>query len=214
MENLCVLHGVFFLRLIEEITMKQYLKELGLHSLRVSYIMLDFSVFMGMSEETTKNCFAAGFYHDLGKLEVDHKIIIKPTELNEEEMSEIKKHVDYSSIGTSSLNHEAWLGVSEHHENFGGDGYPYRLKGDEISLIGRMMRIVDTFDALMTKRAYKEAFSYEETMATMEDEKKHFDPFLYAQFQSFIEAYRSHYYPLLDTDVVTKEVLVKDELTR
>lgn len=163
--------------------MENLLKEIGLHHLRVSYLMMELAVHLEMDEYEQKKCFIAGSLHDIGKYIVDKKVLAKPTKLTQHEMDHIKTHVEFGFQNTAGMDHEIWLGICEHHENYNGTGYPMRIKSDAISQMGRMLRIVDAYDALRSKRAYKTALSYEKTIEIMEKESDYFDPFILSQFK-------------------------------
>lgn len=132
--------------------------------------------------------------HDIGKVGIPDKILLKPGRLDSEEFEIMKKHTTY---GVEALTHELNLEnvtsfirtaieiVGTHHEKFDGTGYPYGLKGEEIPLCGRMMAIIDVYDALTSKRVYKPAVAHEEALEIiMSERSKHFDPTL---IDAFIE---------------------------
>lgn len=122
--------------------------------------------------------------HDIGKVGIPDSILLKPGRLNAEEFEIMKKHTCY---GVEALNcdpdqtatfiHTAIEIVGTHHEKFDGSGYPNGLKGEEIPLCGRLMAIIDVYDALINKRVYKPAFSHEIALEIILSERgKHFDP--------------------------------------
>ncbi|MCI0605128.1 HD domain-containing protein [bacterium] len=105
----------------------------------------------------------AALLHDVGKIGIDDRILRKPTNLTPEEFEVMKTHPDK---GASILAQIAQLsdiipGTRAHHENYDGSGYPGRLKGEEIPLLGRIITIADTFDAMTTDRPYQKAFTLE-----------------------------------------------------
>ncbi len=125
--------------------------------------------------------------HDIGKVGIPDGILLKPGSLSEEEFSIMKKHVDYGvdALKNNLCNKEdipdfivtALEIVSGHHEKYNGTGYPKGLKGDEIPLPGRLMAIVDVYDALVNKRIYKPEFKHSEAIEMIKKEKgEHFDP--------------------------------------
>lgn len=130
--------------------------------------------------------------HDIGKVGIPDSILLKPGKLTTDEFELIKKHTTY---GVEALSHDlpeddivsfirtAIEIVGGHHERFDGTGYPLGLKGDEIPLGGRLMAIIDVFDALINKRVYKEAFSYDKAFGIIEEESgRQFDPEIAAAF--------------------------------
>lgn len=129
--------------------------------------------------------------HDIGKLGIPDRILLKPGKLTPDERLIIETH---PQIGASILKNptskimEAGQIISlYHHERWDGKGYPKRLKGEEIPLFARIVAIVDVFDALISKRCYKEAFSKEKTKEIIMAEKgKAFEPKI---VDAFIEKY-------------------------
>jgi putative two-component system response regulator len=125
--------------------------------------------------------------HDIGKLGVPDEILNKPGKLTKREFAVIQQH---TLTGTrilagsrARLLQMAAVVALTHHERFDGSGYPQALRGRGIPEVGRIVAIADVFDALMTRRTYKPAWSLEKTVATMSDESgKHFDPDLLALF--------------------------------
>ena len=124
--------------------------------------------------------------HDIGKVGIPDQILLKPGRLTPEEFNVIKKHTVYGRdiIMTSakSLGRESFLIIAQeiaysHHEKWDGTGYPEGLRQADIPLAGRMMAIADVYDALISKRLYKPAFSHEKAVGIIKADKgTHFDP--------------------------------------
>jgi len=124
--------------------------------------------------------------HDLGKIVIPDSILNKPGPLTDEEFQIMKMHtIDGERIinktiemaGDAEFLHNAKMIAAYHHEFWDGTGYPYGLKGKEIPLQGRIMAVIDVYDALVSERAYKKALSHEETVRViMEKSGRHFDP--------------------------------------
>ena len=123
--------------------------------------------------------------HDLGKIGVDDAILRKQGRFTDEEYEKMKKH---SEIGASmidsiltSVEDEEFVKIAlniahYHHEKINGKGYPKGLTGEEIPIEARIMALADVFDALVSKRCYKEAFSYDKAFEIIkEDAGTHFD---------------------------------------
>ncbi len=137
--------------------------------------------------------------HDVGKILVSDKILRKPARLTPEEYEEIKKHASMGgTVARQVLNgiaDEEYLDfVSDiatyHHERWDGSGYPKGLKGEEIPLCARIMAIADVFDALVSKRCYKEPMPVDEAFKEIERESgTHFDPKLVEVFLKYKEKY-------------------------
>lgn len=126
----------------------------------------------------------AGLIHDIGKIGINENILNKPTILTEAEFIMIKHHTVLGEklikpLALGSLWCEAIL---YHHENFDGSGYPYGLKGEQIPLIARIIRIADVFDALTSQRPYREALKLEKAFEIMKKNHNHFDPEIFEFF--------------------------------
>ena len=126
--------------------------------------------------------------HDIGKIYIEDRILKKPGKLDETEFNEIKKHTEFGEqiilkIETMTEENEflkyAKIFAVSHHEKWDGTGYPKGLKENEIPLLGRIMAIADVYDALVSERPYKKAFTHEDAVNEIAKGKgKHFDPFL------------------------------------
>ena len=130
--------------------------------------------------------------HDIGKVGIPDHILLKPDRLTTEEFEIMKKHTTYGvealrcmgpeSDSLSFIRTAAEI-AGTHHEKFDGNGYPSGLAGKDIPLAGRLMAIIDVYDALVNKRVYKPAFTHEAALAMMESERgTHFDPELLDAF--------------------------------
>jgi len=138
--------------------------------------------------------------HDVGKIIVSDLILNKPGELTKDEFSVIKTHalegekiIDKIIKQTDEdifLSH-AKLFAGYHHERWDGTGYPYGLSGDNIPLQGRIMAVVDVYDALTSERPYKKAFSHDESIGIiLENSGKHFDPKLVEVFSDIRDVFK------------------------
>lgn len=138
--------------------------------------------------------------HDVGKITVSDTILRKPARLTKDEYEEMKKHAkaggDIVKDVLNGISDEDYIDFASnialyHHEWWDGTGYPYGLKGDEIPLEARIMAISDVYDALVSKRIYKEPIPYEEACQLIESESgTHFDPKLVEVFTK----YKSEFY--------------------
>lgn len=132
--------------------------------------------------------------HDVGKIKVSDTLLNKPGKLTDEEFEEMKKHttagaeiiasaMDMVAEENSGYLKEAQNLAKYHHEKWNGMGYPCGLKGEEIPLSARIMAVADVFDALVSKRSYKEGFSFEKAVAIIQEGAgSHFDPHVAAAF--------------------------------
>ena len=135
----------------------------------------------GLDEDEAFILKSASPLHDIGKIGIEDSILLKPGKLTDDEFVVMKKHAEigYEILKKSkrSILKAAAIVANEHHEKFNGLGYPNGKKGEEIHLYGRIVAIADVFDALTHKRVYKKAWSFEEAVSYMIDEKNtHFDP--------------------------------------
>lgn len=130
--------------------------------------------------------------HDLGKIAVDDSVLRKPGKFTPEEFEEMKKHSEKGAeIVTQILdgvNDEKFISIARnvahyHHEKWNGQGYPKQLSGIEIPLEARIMALADVFDALVSKRCYKEKMDYDNAFRIIEESLgSHFDPELGKMF--------------------------------
>ncbi|MDG3085817.1 CHASE2 domain-containing protein [Vibrio hannami] len=135
---------------------------------------------------------AAAPLHDIGKVGIADKILLKPGKLSNDEFDVMRTHAQLggdllkqaeANVGFSPYLRIASEIAASHHEKWDGSGYPMGLKGNEIPLSARIMAIADVFDALVNKRVYKEAISFERTIdIMMSDSGTHFDPTLMEAF--------------------------------
>ena len=129
------------------------------HSDRVS----EYSVLIGqklnLDDKTLHTLKIGGLFHDIGKIGIPDSILLKESKLDDDEYSQIKNH---PSIGAHILGDVAMFKdiipiVLHHHEKFDGDGYPSQLKGEDIPYLARIAAVADTFDAMTSKRSYRNA---------------------------------------------------------
>lgn len=139
-----------------------------------------------LTDDYTRELFSTSPLHDIGKVGIPDSILLKPGKLTGEEFEIMKKHTTYGvdalkydgnePIEISFINTASEL-IGTHHEKFDGTGYPNGLTGKEIPLSGRLMAIIDVYDALVSVRVYKPAYSHAQAMQIIaEGRNKHFDP--------------------------------------
>lgn len=137
--------------------------ETGQHVKRVAAYTEILCRAMGLSEEETWKISVASMMHDIGKICVPREILHKPGKLTEDEFSEIKKHVDFGYQLLENAPGEIMrlaAGIAQqHHERFDGKGYQHNLEGEQINLFARCVAVADVFDALVSKRCYKNAWT-------------------------------------------------------
>ncbi|RXJ67936.1 two-component system response regulator [Halarcobacter ebronensis] len=155
--------------------------ETASHVARVSNYSKLLAKEYGLSEEEQEIVFYAAPFHDLGKVGIEDKILLKPAKLDEDEFEIMKTHaqIGYEILKDSQseyLKAGAIIALS-HHEKYNGKGYPKGLKGEDIHIYGRIVAIADVFDALTSIRPYKRAWSFNEAVEFLKEEKgRHFDP--------------------------------------
>lgn len=127
------------------------------HSLNVAILLANFAKYIGLSDVEVQELALAGFLHDIGKVRIPDSILHKPGKLSEQEMNLMRDHVYYGmqTLEDMELPEHIIRTMAEHHERLDGYGYPEGLRGDEISTYGRMIAIVDTYDAITADRCYK-----------------------------------------------------------
>jgi putative two-component system response regulator len=153
----------------------------GNHVVRMSHIARLVAQQSGLGPEAVQLIFQTAAMHDLGKIGVPDRILLKPGPLDEDEWVVMRAHAQMGAdiIGRhdNELLATARAIALTHHERWDGSGYPQGLKGEQIPLSGRIVAIADVFDALMTRRPYRPALSTVASLAIMADEKGgHFDP--------------------------------------
>ena len=136
------------------------------HSHRVAAVAAARATALNLPDEEVEVIRVAGKLHDVGKIGVRESVLDKPGQLTPEEFAHVQEHV---SIGLNILSPLPNLGritryIAHHHERIDGSGYPARLKGDQISLGGRILAAADALDALTSPRAYREALPLAEAI--------------------------------------------------
>jgi HD-GYP domain-containing protein (c-di-GMP phosphodiesterase class II) len=159
-----------------------------LHSVAVCALMVNFARHLGLADETVREFGLAGLVHDIGKMDVPSEILNKPGRLTDEEFAIARLHPER---GCAILDRAEAIPATaidvcrHHHEKIDGTGYPFGLKGGEISLAARMGAICDVYDALTSDRAYKDAWSPIEAVTAMQSWDGQFDrDLLFTFYQS------------------------------
>jgi len=156
-------------------------EETGAHIQRMSNYAVAVAHQMGLSKDEVETMLYAAPMHDAGKIGIPDKILLKPGKLDPAEWEIMKQHTTIGGKILSSSDSK-FIKLAEvialtHHEKWDGSGYPMGLKGTAIPLAGRITAIADVFDALTSKRPYKEPFTLEKSFAIIHESKgSHFDP--------------------------------------
>ena len=129
------------------------------HSDRVSEFSVLIGEKLGLPEEQIKTLRIGGLFHDIGKIGIPDKILLKTEKLTDDEYSEIKNHPSIGAhiLGAAEIFKEIIPIVKHHHERYDGRGYPTGLKGEDIPYLARITAVADTFDAMTSKRSYRDA---------------------------------------------------------
>jgi HD-GYP domain-containing protein (c-di-GMP phosphodiesterase class II) len=148
------------------------------HSNHVKELSSAFGRKVDMTSTQIETLAFAAEIHDIGKIAINEFIINKPGRFTEAEYLMVQHHAQLgaSLIETLGLNPLIPLTILHHHENFDGSGYPGHLKGNQIPLESRIIRITDTYDALTSNRGYRPAYSAKKALAIMAQEHLFFDP--------------------------------------
>ena len=149
------------------------------HNLRVAYMSALLGEKLGFSKKQLQSLMKGAFLHDIGKIGISDKVLLKNGKLDEEEWREMKLH---PLLGRNLVIDMPWFDdaidvILYHHEKFDGSGYPEGLKGENIPMNARIFAVIDVFDALVSKRPYKESMEIEEALEIIRLGKgKHFQP--------------------------------------
>lgn len=156
------------------------------HNYRVTWYAVRLGEVAGLDAAAMRRLIKGAFLHDVGKIGISDSILLKPGKLTAEEFTVMKTHVD---IGLDIISSSEWLAeaadvVRFHHEKVDGSGYMGGLAGEAIPIAARIFAIVDVFDALTSRRPYKEPIPLERSLAIMaEGDGSHFDSALLALFR-------------------------------
>src|SRR5262249_37761757 len=139
------------------------------HSERVARIAVELGDELGLQEEELNDIYLAGLLHDIGKIGVPDAVLTKPGPLDEEETRRLRQHVTIGHQILSDLQPLRNLlpGVLYHHERVDGGGYPEGLAGENIPMLARIIAVADSFDAMSTKRSYRDALQPTEVEAIL-----------------------------------------------
>lgn len=161
------------------------------HSHRVARYTVGIAREMGLSTKEIEILRVAAFLHDYGKIGIPDSILAKPGKLTDDEYAHMKRHPALTKeiLGKIYFSDE-YQGIpglaSTHHEKLDGSGYPFGLKDGEIPLGGRIMAVADVFDAITSKRDYREGMPYQEALEVIrKDVGRHFDRAVFEAFERY-----------------------------
>lgn len=163
------------------------------HCVSVSALLVSFARGLKLERPIIKEIAIGGLLHDVGKAKVPDDILNKPAKLTDAEFAKMKSHVVQSILilqSTPGISRIALEVAGQHHERYDGTGYPNRLKGDQISLYGRMGAIVDVYDAITSERVYHKGMAPTAALGRLlEWSKYHFDPQLVRAYVKCVGIY-------------------------
>jgi HD-GYP domain-containing protein (c-di-GMP phosphodiesterase class II) len=157
-----------------------------IHNYRVSIYAVRLAEKLDLARQDIQRLIKGAFLHDVGKLGIRDNILLKPGRLDETEFEEMKTHVQH---GMDILARSSWLQdaeevVGQHHQKFDGTGYYGGKQGKDIPLNARIFAIADVFDALTSRRPYKEPMSFDKAMSILQESSgSHFDPEVLQAFE-------------------------------
>jgi len=149
------------------------------HSDRVSEYSVLIGKKLGLSNEEINTLKIGGLFHDIGKIGVPDSILLKNAKLTDDEYSEIKNHPSIGAhiLSNATIFKDALPVVKHHHERYDGNGYPGKLKGEDIPLLARIAAVADSFDAMTSRRTYRDSLDLDFVKAEIEKCKgTQFDP--------------------------------------
>lgn len=163
------------------------------HSDRVSEYSVLLGKYLGLSEDDIHLLRVGGLFHDIGKIGVPDSILLKTSRLTDDEYSEIKNHpkIGAQILSNATLFEKAIPIVKHHHERYDGFGYPEKLAGENIPYLARIAAVADSFDAMTSKRTYRDSLPMDVVINEIEKNKgTQFDPNIATVF---LDILKNHY---------------------
>ena len=160
------------------------------HSDRVSEYSELIGKTLGLKEDDLKTLKIGGLFHDIGKIGIPDHILLKTTKLDDKEYSEIKNHpaIGAHILSNATLFNDIIPIVKHHHERFDGNGYPAKLKGNDIPYLARIAAIADAFDAMTSRRSYRDELSLDFAKnEILKNKGTQFDPEIADVFLNILE---------------------------
>lgn len=187
------------------------------HSFDVAYLAGILGKKLGLPMETIQNLSIAGMLHDIGKKKVPLEILNKPGKLTKYEFDIVKKHPrDSFEIIKSdrNLNQDIKMGILCHHERFDGTGYRNHLSGDSIPFFAQILMIADVYDALVSKRVYKDAITPREAVSEMLNMGESFAPEIFNAFKQILVMFPTGALVYCSDNAIRKVVCQNSDLGR
>lgn len=167
----------------------------GAHNYRVAWIATCIAEKLGLSNHQMQALIIGSFLHDVGKIGIPDAILLKLGKLTDEEFDTMRTHVAQGEDIVSGIEalEQAKAVVSGHHEKWNGSGYPRQLQGEQIPIAARIFAVADVFDALCSKRPYKEPMPFDRVMDILDkDTGTHFDPSVMEVFRPMAQEMYEH----------------------
>jgi len=161
------------------------------HSARVAEIGVSIAQYLSLPDREIQNLWVAGLLHDIGKIGIRENVLNKPGKLDEAEWESVQQHpvVAARILGPIEELSDVIEIVMHHHEHFDGSGYPEGIRGSDIPLGARILTVADAYDALTSKRPYRDALPSEEAISILEDAAgTQFDPVIVRAFVTSLHA--------------------------
>jgi HD-GYP domain-containing protein (c-di-GMP phosphodiesterase class II) len=142
------------------------------HAQRVCGLAVAIAFYLGIRDRSLETVRIAALLHDVGKIELPEHVLQKPGALTDEEFAVIQEHSErgYEILSSAPSLRGAAAGVRSHHERLDGSGYPDGLEGDEIPIEARIVAVADVWDALTSRRVYRDALSHEDARQILQGE--------------------------------------------
>ncbi|MCU0820940.1 MAG: response regulator [Spirochaetes bacterium] len=166
----------------------RHLERIRNYSILIATLLKTCSKRPDITDQFLKDLYDSSILHDIGKVGISDTILLKSSPLTPEEYEIMKTHTSIGcralkeaseNLGENSFLKMAMDIILYHHEKWDGSGYPEGLKGEEIPLAARIVRLSDVYDALTSRRPYKKAFTHQDALNIMMNDIKHFDPALF-----------------------------------
>ena len=171
----------------------------GSHCERLALMATAMGLTLGLPQDQILTLQRGGYLHDIGKVAIPDRILLKAGPLSPQEWEIMRSHTERGERICSSMRSLSSVLpiIRHHHERWDGSGYPDRLRGEEIPLLARIVQLADIYDALTAERPYKPAYSSDEAMAILKDEASRGwrDPFLVETFSDVLPLFRAQSFP-------------------
>ena len=182
------------------------------HNYRVTYLSLRLAKELDQPNHLIKSLAKGAFLHDIGKIGIRDSILLKTSKLSNDEMAIMRTHVEQ---GLKIISNISWLEdaidvIRFHHERYDGSGYPSGIIGEQIPIVARIFAVVDVFDAIVSKRPYKQAIPYNDAIEILNQESQKYDPWV---FSNFLKISESQYADVIVTGKIELEKHLMEELS-